>query len=398
MKKTILSTTALLSMWQAASASDTIYESLQNGKFSVNARLFYFDRDFDTPDKESARALTAGGIIKYESAAYHGLKAGFAYYGSHRLGNLFSREEGSGTSILGRSGEDLSILGEAYLEYNLGSTMLKAGRQRLATPLMNDHDLRLLPSSYAAIVLRNTDLPGTMIEAGHVTGYTGFTSKDNNFLDHDATWGEEGLAYVYVKNDSIDHLTLKGQYILPVSDEDRTGAAISIEDYRYVEAVYKMPAFGTESYKSYVKAQYGGNSYADGDTSHMYGMKIGTSVSIFDFALLSDKITDNNFKAVEAGPMYSDWQQGYGPYEPSTAYGGQIIAHPLDGLSVKVGYVDVSADEESTDDDFSETNLDIKYAINNYSKLRVRYSIKDQTESSSRDDQDDFRVIYYINF
>jgi hypothetical protein len=96
--------------------------------------------------------------------------------------------------------------------------------------------------------------------------------------------------------------------------------------------------------------------------------------------------------------MYTDWQQGYGNYEASTAFGGQIVAHPMADLSVKLGYVDVSSDEGNVRDDFSETNVDIKYALTDYSKVRVRYSLKDQTDESDREDRDDFRIIYYLNF
>jgi len=86
-------------------------------EYSTKARVFFFDRSFDTAGKDDAIALTAGGIMKYETGSFNGLKAGLAYYGSHRLGGLYSRDEGKGTSILGRTGEDLSFLGEAYLEY-----------------------------------------------------------------------------------------------------------------------------------------------------------------------------------------------------------------------------------------------------------------------------------------
>ena len=96
--------------------------------------------------------------------------------------------------------------------------------------------------------------------------------------------------------------------------------------------------------------------------------------------------------------MYSDWQQGYGNYEASTAFGGQIVAHPIADLSLKIGYVDVSTDEGNVRDDFSEMNIDVKYKIDDNSKVRVRYSLKDQTDAADREDRDDFRVIYYLNF
>jgi len=378
-----------------AALSGDFGTALKNGKFTAKTRAFYFDRSFDKPGVDNATALTAGGIFKYVSGDYHGLSFGLAYYGSHRLGNIFTRDEGKGTSILGRSGEDLAFLGEAFLQYDMGNTMFKVGRQQLNTPLMQNHDLRILPSVYEAAIIRNKDIADTMLEVGYVKRYSGFTSKDNRFNDYNTKWGEDGLAYFSFSNGSVENLTVRGQYIKALADTAKDGSAVTVEDYKYFDAKYALP-FGD---KTYIKGQYGGNAYANGDDSTLVGAKLGTTLfDMVDVAVLYDQISDNAFKAVESGPMYSDWQQGYGNYEASTAMGGQMVVRPMDGLSLKVGYVDVAADEGNVRDDFTEFNFDGKYTINDYSKIRVRYSIKDQTDSSDREDRDDFRIIYYMNF
>ena len=374
--------------------------ALKNGTFTAKLRAFYFDRSFDEDQtgKANAKSLTAGGIVKYVSADYHGLSFGFAHYSSTRLGNIYTREEGSGTSNLGRSGENLAFLGEAYVQYDIGNTMLKVGRQQLSTPLMQNHDLRILPSVYEAAVLRDTDIPDTMIELGFVDRYTGFTSKENAFLDKKT--GKDGLAYISASNKSISNLSLRGQYIKALTDTNTR------QSYTYADAKYTLP-FGTNTY---IKGQFGMNEYLDADNSTLVGAKIGTTIGIFSIAALYDKVSDNAFQAFESGPMYSDWQQGYGPYEASTAFGGQLVIKPMAGLSVKFGYVDVQSDTDKLVDDFTEFNLDAKYTINDWSKLRVRYSIKDQSNASEtlrfdgldgnggREDRDDFRVQYYVNF
>ena len=370
-------------------------DALKNGKFTANMRLFYMNRSFDVAGTPDAEALTAGGIVKYESGDYYGFKFGFAYYGSHKVGDFFDRTDGIGTSLLQPNGDDIAFLGEAYLQYDMSNTMFKIGRQRLSTPLMQDHDLRLLPSTYEAAIVRNKDIPDTMVEVGYVKRYSGFVSKLSDFDDIDSKWGKDGLGYIYIKNKSIENLTLRAQYITSLSDTAADGTPIDVEDYRYFDLKYNLP-FGD---KTYVKAQYGGNAYANADDSTLVGAKIGTTLfDMVDVAVLYDQISDNSFKAVESGPMYSDWQQGYSNYEASTAFGGQLVVRPLDGLSLKFGYVDVSADEGNVRDDFSEFNFDGKYTINDYSKIRVRYSIKDQTDTSDREDRDDFRIIYYMNF
>jgi hypothetical protein len=392
----IISATMILSADEAASTvNNSLGEALQNGTFTANTRVFYFDRSFDTAGVDDAQALTAGGIMKYVSGEFNGFKSGFAYYGSHRIGTIFSREEGAGTSILGRDGEDLAFLGEAYIQYDQSNTMVKIGRQQLSTPLIQNHDLRILPSVYEAAIIRNKDIDKTMIETGYVQRYTGFTSKDNRFNDYNTKWGDKGLGYISFTNKSIQNLSLRGQYVKALSDTANDGTEIDISDYKYIDAKYDLPIGNN----TYIKGQYGGNNYNHASDSTLFGAKVGTSVhKMVDVALLYDKISDNCFKAVESGPMYSDWQQGYGNYEASTAVGGQIIVKPLSALNLKFGYVDVGSDEGNVIDDFSEFNFDGKYKINSYSKIRVRYSIKDQTDSSEREDRDDFRIIYYLNF
>ncbi|MEA1880731.1 MAG: OprD family outer membrane porin [Campylobacterota bacterium] len=373
---------------EAPVATGSFSEALKNGTFTANLRAFYFDRSFDEDNTgiPNATALTAGGIIKYESAAYNGFKFGLAHYSSTRLGSTFTREEGKGTSILGRDGEDLAFLGEAYLQYDLGNTMFKVGRQQLSTPLIQNHDLRILPTVYEAAIIRNTDIPNTMVEVGFVDRETGFTSKDNAF--NEKRTGTDGIAYISLANKSIENLSLRGQYVSALTDNAAT------ETYTYIDAKYALPV----GKNTYIKAQYGGNTYAEGEDSTLVGAKIGTTLGMFDVAALYDQISDNSFKAFESGPMYSDWQQGYGNYEASTAFGGQIVVKPMAGLSLKFGYVDVAADEGNVRDDFSEFNFDGKYTINDWSKIRVRYSMKDQTDESDREDRDDFRIIYYMNF
>ncbi len=397
---------------EAAPAVDTgsFGDALKNGKFTGKMRVFYFDRGYDDEDsdakgidrKPNSSTFTAGGILKYESAPYYGLKFGLAYYGNHKLGSVFDRIDAAGASMLDNTKDsaghraygDVAFLGEAYVQYDIGNTMLKVGRQQLSTPLIQGHDLRLLPSVYEAAILRNKDIPDTMVEVGFVDRYSGFTSRDNGFTDNKTS--KDGLAYISFSNKSIENLSLRGQYVKTLSDTNSAGGAVAREVYTYLDAKYNLP-FGN---KTYIKAQYGTNSYFDAaqDDGTLMGAKVGTSFGMFDIAVMYDKISDNQFQAFESGPMYTDWQQGYGPYEASTGIAGQLIIHPMDGLSLKFGYADVSADEGNTVDDFTEFNFDGKYTINDYSKLRIRYSLKNQTDVSTREDRDDFRVTYYINF
>lgn len=383
-------------------SSGRFENALRSGEFSENLKLFYMDRAFDHK-KPNARALNLGGILKYESGDFFGLKFGLAYFGSHRIGTFYSREEGIDTNLLQQNGEDIHFIGEAYMQYGIKKTVLKTGRQRLSTPLLEDNDQRVVPTTYDATILRSEDMPNTTIEVGHVNAYSGFASKYSGFDDQNGAWGKDGLGYIYMENSSIKHLKLRYQYIKALSDTNNSGAKIERKDYQFFNLKYSIP-LGTQSY---IKAQYLGNTYIDAPNSKVIGAKIGTTlVDMLDIALVYDQIIGNNLETIGSAPMYTDFQQGYGAYEPSTGFGGLITIRPFKNFSLKLGYANVGTNRSDYIDDFAEYIVDLKYKFNEWSKFRIRYSFKDQSDKSERlstkgiggrEDRTDIRVIYYIS-
>ena len=256
--------------------SNYISNALKNGKFSANLNFFYMVRTFDNV-KPDTKAFTGGGIIKYESQDYHRVKIGFAYYGSHRISGLYSRKEGIRTSLLQGNGDDIAFLGEAYLSYNLEKTIFKIGRQRLDTPLMGDLYLRVAPTTYEAAIVRNRDVPKTMIEAGYTQSYSGFGSRYSSFNNKDNLWGKDGLVYIYLKNNSMENLSIRGQYIYSLSIKNDNGITIARRDYKYADLKYNLP-IGNESY---FKVQYGGNDYNNAPNSTLLTFSLSKKTAIF---------------------------------------------------------------------------------------------------------------------
>ncbi len=392
MKKTLLPITIALSSLFAADSFDGV---LKDSKISLDTRVFYFDRSNANSNHTAAQALTAGGIAKVETGSYYGLQLGLAGYGSYLVG-LTDRADGAGSSLLeSGTNDNLSFVGESYIKYTYGKTSLQVGNQRLFTPLANDHDLRLLPATYQAAVVRSRELDDTLLEAGWIGRYSGFCSKFDKFNNMETTWGDKGLTYFYVENSSIKNSKIRAQYAKAVDDAKISSTGYT--DYRYLDMKYSITK------DSFVAGQYGGNDYKTTKDSHMYGATAGVNFDYIDTAIVYNKITDNNFKAIESGEMYTDWQQGYANYEPSEAVGGYIVLKPMQNLTVKLGRVNVIAKENSVKDGFSETLTDIWYKFDASNKLRIRYSFKDESNSANHLatpslDRTDFRVVYYYSF
>lgn len=370
-----------------ANADVSLKDTLKWANPSLEGRVFYFDRSFDKPNTSNSTALTVGGIAKVESPVFYGAKVGAAYYGSYSLG-VTDRKDGVSSGLLEQANaNNISFLGELYYDQTVGKNSFRVGRQRLSTPLANDHDLRLLPSSFEAAVFKSSEIDKNAIEIGYIKRYTGFVSKYNGFKDETHIWGKRGLGYLYLQNKNIPDTLVRAQYALALDDEK-----ITVQDYLYADATYTLNA----PIKIALKAQYGANGYRNGEDSLMYGFGAEALLGYADIAAVYNKIANNNFKAIESGAMYTDWQQGYANYEPSRALGGYVTLKPISSFSLKVGKVWVDALESSKRDDFAETNVDFWYTIDKKSKIRVRFSNKDQAAGSNLEDRDDFRAVYYF--
>ncbi|QOP46453.1 OprD family outer membrane porin [Sulfurimonas paralvinellae] len=379
--------------------SDSIYQSLHNGKISFDTKLFYMVRTFEKTPDPSTKALTFGGIMKYESLSYRGLKIGIGYYGNFNTGlysDYTAANPKGGTSLLERkTGDDINFLGEAYLQYKYQNTEVKIGRQQLETPIIDILQLRTLPAVYEACVVKNRDIANTMIELSYVRAYSGFASKDNGFLRHDDEWGKDGLGSLYITNKSIQNLYISAQYVLPLSKKSNSGSHIAIEDYSYLDAKYSLP-YGDVSY---IKFQAGGNRYDKKSDSKMIGARVGGMFNKKIGAELSyNQIFSNSFATILSAPMYTDWQQGYSNYEPSMAYGARFILYPLKNLKIKAGSVNVNAASGYNRDNYIESIFYGAYTLNKASKFELLYSFKDQKAGSSRESRQDFRMVYNFNF
>ncbi len=349
-------------------------------KITLDSRLFYFDRSFDKPNTQNARAFTGGGVLKLQSTV-NNFEISAGLYGSFRM--ITDKDEGRFTSLLQTDGDNIAFIGELYASYLYSKTKFLIGATRLNTPLANDHDLRMLPTTYKVAKIENRDISNLLVEVGYIDSYSGFGSRESGFVDAKNFVGDSGIGYLFLdyKKDGFNH---KLQYANNIEN------APDVQDYRYLESIYDENRFK-------IAFQAGGNDYKKSDTSIMYGAIGALKFANVEVAGLYNRIKYANFAVIESGPMYSDWQQGYGNYEPSEAYGGYILFKPIKDFSFKVGAVEVEAKGRSVVDDYRESNLDTIYNFTKNQKLRVRYSIKDQSDNSKREDRDDFRVIYYLS-
>ena len=171
MKKIALSLTASL-LVTSGFAAESLDEAFKNGTFNAHVRAFYIDRNWQgalESAKTNYSAFAVGVDLHYQTADYKGFSAGIGLYSDNDFGLNNSDPAKVHTSILGDNGDSYSFVGEAYIQYKNGNTSIKAGRQKLNTPLAAADDARMIPTLFEAYLLTNTDLPNTTLVAAHVT-------------------------------------------------------------------------------------------------------------------------------------------------------------------------------------------------------------------------------------
>ncbi len=178
MKKHIALSVVALGLLSSVSvqAADDLSSMFSEGKTSGEIRIFHIDRQYEGGSgNETHRNSTAiGGKLKFETGSYKGLSLGTALYTTNDIGGALGYGSGGkqDPSLLSSDKESYSILGEAYLNYDMSSlgtkTNAKLGYQRFDTPMMGSDDARMLPNTFEAYKLTNKDISGVNLQVAHV--------------------------------------------------------------------------------------------------------------------------------------------------------------------------------------------------------------------------------------
>lgn len=313
MKFTKLSLAALIAMGIASNAS-----ALENVKVDGQVKLWYQTTDLTSLSTEAASATSKNdGIFKQVGATgdlVAKLRAtgdltkkvsfGTTMYMVTTLGlenNLVSSEAitvGSTNDVggAGVTNGDSNLpmwLGEAYMTYKAGNTLVKIGRQELDTPLAFTETWNAAPNTFEAAVVVNKDLPDTTLIAAYVArgNGNGASTVGKNFnaygnFGSSYAPGETGAgAYaVGMLNKSIPNLTVHPVYYDVVDSATAfwIDAAYNIPNIAKIEALYAtLSAQGDleNSLKTAGVQDRDTDAYAVKVSGELVGVKLGASYS-----------------------------------------------------------------------------------------------------------------------
>ncbi len=191
-------------------AAETLADAFKEGKLVGEIKAEYSDSNFI--GKTHSDDISAyGGSLNFITGNFYGLKVGITFQTSH-----IANSDTAGAVFQNDLDAQGAVLSEVYLDYKISNTSLKVGRQYIYTPLVSTaldgkSSESILKDSFEGYVLTNTDLPNTTFIAGYLSKYQaktdglGQSGEFNTFQD--------GTYTVYVKNTSIETLTLQAQYL-----------------------------------------------------------------------------------------------------------------------------------------------------------------------------------------
>lgn len=326
MKLARLSLAALMAVGALTSlnAADTLADAFKNGKVAGTLEAWYWDRDFQTPNTHES-ILNVGLKLSYVTDTYMGFFGGATLqtsnspFASSTAKTFFAANEyGPG-----------AVLSEGYLGYKMDKTVLKMGRQYIATPLIASSPNRIIKQSFEGATLVNSNLPQTMIFAGYVNKYQNRTTGTGDMAEFTNNfWLGSPLpgAQTAVAGNTKAWKTLDGEaYSLMVANQSipglkLTGQWVGIEDLAnlyYAEAAYGGKA---ANFTYGVSGQYqitDFDSSMNVNDSGYYGLKASLGMGAFNSYVAYSKIDDDTTAIPGVGG---------GPY--GTIYTSQIWLTP----------------------------------------------------------------------
>ena len=334
LRKTCLALAAISALGITANAS-TLQEAMSGGKVSGEIRsVTVMGSKTDETEVGPFNNANSSAIalqLKYNTADYKGFKAEVGFQTAHSL-DLEDKASRAGADVPtfyneneSRVTQEGSNLYLANISYATGNTEVKVGRQTISTTLMSISNSNPLVDTFNGVSIVNKDIANTEIKFYVLKDWIErYSTTDSSRITH---WKKPTVS-LYVKNNSIDNLTLEGQY-LGVRDEvgNPTDAPVATNDsYKtyYGAFDYKLPVWIPLSIGSfYAVADYdstastGAPKLLDKNDTNMYGVKIGGNIGETAVKLAYTKVGDDgdfignlghvpNFFKYNGGQMFTD--------------------------------------------------------------------------------------------
>lgn len=402
------------------------------GTVSGQLRAFYIDRTYSGILENNRNSLAFGGWIGYDTAVWNGLSAGVKFYAveNAKIHGSPITSANYDPSLFGGEFDDYGFIGEAYLNYKVGNTNLKVGRQKLNTPLAGADDARMVPNLFEAAVLSNTDISDTTLILAHVTKETVGTFG-NVYGDPSQLSLQSGYGLGYKAGTSGNFADMSVIALGKGTDTDGVTAGaiiykgidnLSLQTWDYyahdiLNAVYLQADYAVSGLKlaaQYINQSETGDALAGNIDSNYWAIKAGTNFGDLS-GYLAYSQTGESTGTVTNGGILSPWG-GMPAFTQGMVTRHQFFAdtattkaavtynfNNITGLNLKATGYYASFDIGATNTykagkawTATEAGFDIKYQATKALNLRFRGNFP--TDFAPGLDWSEYRLIANYNF
>ncbi|MFY9142493.1 OprD family outer membrane porin [Sulfuricurvum sp.] len=297
MKKTVALSLSAVAVLNASSIDEAFIQE----KISGEIRTAYISQNNEIESDTYASAV--GGIVKYETDTWNGIKLGVGGYISRKLnfatGNF--SDEKTNPDFFGEQTRSYAYIGEGYLHYGTEDLEFRIGRQLIDTPFADTDDIRMHPNSFEAAMATYKGIDETTIHGGYITRWAGYDSGNDISKFKKMVPGSNGAAVAGITNESIENLALQGWYygIDKLSDIFYTDATYTIEfnEKDGLEIIGQLSRFNEKS--------------SSGAEGNVYGIGTNLSIGMLTFGAAYNKASSSAGKQITSG-------FGNGPYVVDT--------------------------------------------------------------------------------
>lgn len=234
---------------EVESIAEIFSEGMFYGRLRFNSFGLKWENEVDNEREDYAIGAVGGSMI-WKSATMNGFGMGAGAYMSQGFGTLESEDVSmykAGKGLLSRydlltgGSQNMTVLAEAYLEYNYQNVLIRAGRQIFESFLTRSNDTKMIPNTFEGLTVDSPDIYHTSFKMAYLTRqklrdhstfhhllavgddingtYNIFTENDDSAMHYGLTLSElqargieDRLIVLQARNESIENLSLRLNY------------------------------------------------------------------------------------------------------------------------------------------------------------------------------------------
>ncbi len=315
-----------------------VEEAFSNTKMNGQLRLGAVQIEDDAGDKSSILAL--GGNLGVKTAPVSGISLGATFYTTNAL---FGKDNEA--MFLDSNSDSYSIVGEAYIQAELGKSSLKAGRQIVDTPYADSDDIGMVPNTFEGITLVNQDIADTTIILASLDKWSGVdTNRPEKF--NEIQGSGDALLIAGIIYEGITDTTLQAWHY-----------KLDNADFNYFEAGYEAEQFS-------VAGQY---TTQDNDNS-AFGLQAGVDIGNLTLTTAYNKVSGTVSNGFGGGPFFTSAEDHTIEIDELDQEGILVSAeYSIDKLTLALIHANFDKGENDTD-------YIVNYAVNDNHSLDLIYS------------------------